>query len=203
VQKIFVDNEKIENAGDKGLGVLWKFPGGYGDLHFTVVNGEGVTAKEKTGFDGRFKDFMGRVTMVPFPKNESLSGLKIHAFVHRGQVEGGPFQARHRMIGAVSYQAASYYLMASYVAGQDGNGAADVDVTGYSIHGSLQVLQDVNVFGRMDGYKKSTTEYNRYTVGVDHTLAEGVRVSINDQVVVPTSGKTYENQMLAQVELKF
>lgn len=203
VKKTYQDEEGILKSADKGIGLGWKLPGGYGDLHAVYVNGEGNSAVELAANEGRFKDVLARMTIIPLPGDESLSGLKLHAYIQQGQVKGGAFQARHRMIGALSYQAASYHLMASYVTGQDGSGTADVDLTGFSVHGSIKPLKDVGVFGRMDSYKKSTTEYTRYTVGVDQKLAEGVRISLNDQMEVPTSGKTYENQVLAQVELKF
>jgi hypothetical protein len=188
VQKTYTDNESILKSADKGVGLGWKLPGGYGDLHAVYVNGEGNSAVELAAAEGRFKDVGARVTIIPLPADDQLNGLKLHAYIHRGQIKGGDFQARHRMVGAVSYQHSSFHVMGSYISGQDGSGTADVDLTGFSLHGSIKPLKDVGVFGRMDSYQK---------------LAEGVRISINDQMEIPTSGKTYENQVLAQMELKF
>jgi len=214
VQKTLQDQGGVLNSADLGVGALGKLPRGYGDYHFAYVNGEGYNKDELTKGDGRRKDGMLRVSVSPSKLlgTANLSALKVHGYVQQGHSKDGHLWLRDRYLAGVSYQTDKYHLMYSYLRGHDGDGAGNRVVNSWSAHGSYNLPRDCSVFGRYDRFRRRVAAgpeaYYRGTLGVDHKIAEGARISLNDQwldVDKTDSGsnKFNENQLMAQFELKF
>ncbi|MEK7288200.1 MAG: hypothetical protein AAB091_06545 [Elusimicrobiota bacterium] len=209
VQKVHADQEGLLASVDKGVGLLGKLPGGFGEYHATYVNGEGITSAEKTGLNGRHKDAMVRVSVSPMPEGP-LSGLRVHAYAQKGKIADGDFQKRDTYVGAVSQKTDRYHAMASFIQSKKGSGAVDVKKAGFSVHGALNFDRGFSVFGRYDGYDPNKDadddSYRRGTVGADYKLADGVRVAVSDQMLTYQTETTVmknENQLLFQFEAKF
>lgn len=210
IQKISADQEGLLIAADKGVGVAGQFPKGYGDYHLIYANGEGTTTVEKTGRDGRFKDTMFRLSIAPLTGTENLSKLKLHGYVHQGKIQAGDARRRDRYILALSNQTDRFHLMGSYAWALDGNGANNVKVRSYSLHGSIKLTKPMSLFARYDWYDPNKdiadNAHNRAIFGVDYKLTDGVRLSLNDQILTreaETAAQKDENQLLAQFEVKF
>ncbi|MBI4801599.1 MAG: hypothetical protein HY796_03650 [Elusimicrobia bacterium] len=217
VQKTNLAQAGVLNSADLGAGLVGKLPRGYGEYHAVYVNGEGYNKDEKSKKDGRRKDVMLRVSLVPFSNSPhsgigDLSGLKFHGYIQQGRVSDGARQLRDRYIAGVSYQKGKCHFMYYYLRGHDGDGTANRITNSWSAHGSYRLLRDFSLFGRYDSFRKAAAAgpeaYDRGTIGVDHKLADGARISLSDQwlqVVKSVSGsnKSNENQLMAQFELKF
>lgn len=227
VQKTYMDQQSALSSADKGVGVTYTIPKGYGDVHATFVNGEGYNVQESTSGDGRYKDVALRVSVVPMPENEWVGGVKLHMYVHNGQQASGEAKRRDRYLAGVSYQGSKGHLMYSAFKSYQGNntsisptptaGSYNRRTWGQSVHGSFKFHKSASVFGRFDTFSTEaarlsatnattshTDAFNRGILGVDYKLAEGVMVSLNDQWLTPLTGvKKNENQVLLQFEAKF
>lgn len=227
VQKTYLDQQSVFASADKGVGVLAKLPKGYGDFHAVYVNGEGYnnleTGTNGTGTqngNGRYKDVTARLTVVPLPEHELLSGIKMHGAVTQGQVQFGDARRRDRYAGGASYQHGMGHLMFSLARSVDGNGTRNINTNAYSLHGSLRPIKsfkDASIFARHDFFSKaatgataatSTDSFTRGIVGVDYKVSEGFRVSVNNQWLKPLTKnnarpKHYESILYTQFELKF
>lgn len=214
VQKTPMDQQGILNSADKGIGVLYSIPKGYGDVRAVYVNGEGYAVQETATGDGRYKDAGLRVSITPVPENERVGGVRLHMYVQNGQSGTGEAKRRDRYLAGVSYQGAKGHLMYSAVKSYTGNNAS-VGATfpnvptagsnnrrtwGQSVHGAYKVCKSASVFGRYDyfsveaarlGATSATTadtdSFSRGTLGVDYKLAEGMTVSLNDQWLTPNN----------------
>ncbi|MEK6536042.1 MAG: hypothetical protein AABZ63_00970 [Actinomycetota bacterium] len=227
VQKTHMDQQSLLNSADKGLGVLYTIPKGYGDVHAVYVNGEGYNVQEAVSGDGRYKDAAMRVSVTPVPENEWVGGVKLHMYVHNGQIASGEAKRRDRYLAGVSYQGSKGHLMYSASKSYQGNNTSNTATPsvgsynrrtwGQSLHGSVKVCKSASMFGRFDTFSTEaarlsgtgattahTDAFNRGILGVDYKLAEGVMVSLNDQWLTPLTGvKKNENQVLVQFEAKF
>ena len=214
-------------SADKGLGVLYTIPKGYGDVHAVYVNGEGYNVQEAVSGDGRYKDAAMRASISPMPENEWVGGVKLHMYVHNGQIASGEAKRRDRYLAGVSYQGPKGHLMYSASKSYQGNNTSNTAIPsvgsknrrtwGQSLHGSIKAGKSASVFGRFDTFSTEaarlsatgattthTDTFNRGIIGVDYKLAEGVMVSLNDQWLTPITGvKKNENQVLVQFEAKF
>ncbi len=210
ISKVFVDSEGVVSSADKGVGVLLKIPNDFGDFHAAHVNGEGTTAVEKTGKNGRHKDSMARLTLSPMVKFEPLSGLKLHGYIHNGRAQDGDNYLRDRVMGGVSYQHKRFHAMVSSFKARTGAGVKNTRSKGYSLHGSLKLPLSLSAFSRYDFYDPDTETSSdgraRTLWGVDYKVAEGVRISVNDQIVrqqLATNTSANENRLFFQLEMKF
>ena len=92
----FPNRLKKLGSTDIGLSVMHNLPKGYGDIHVSVVNGEGYHAAELN----KYKDFMGRLSVRPLPNYENLKGLMVNLYFGYGVPEEN--MVRHRLVGALT-----------------------------------------------------------------------------------------------------
>jgi hypothetical protein len=85
----------LERAGffassDVGIATLWTFPGNWGELYATIVNGPGYTSHETD----RFKDYAARISITPLShaRNKVLSTLAMTGWAYNGAI-GSSFAA--------------------------------------------------------------------------------------------------------------
>lgn len=222
VQKTYMDQQGLINPSDKGVGVLYTIPKGYGDVQAAYANGEGYNVQETANGDGRYKDAALRISVSPLPESAWVGGVKLHMYVQNGQQGAGEAKRRDRYLAGVSYQGPKGHLMYSASKSYQGNntatgalptaGAINRRTWGQSVHGSFKFHKSASVFGRFDHFSVQATSvgaaatdgFNRGILGLDYSLAEGVTVSLNDQWLTPLTGvKKNENQVLVQFEAKF
>lgn len=224
VQKVQLDQEGLLSSADGGVGLIGKLPKGYGSYHMVYVNGEGYNKDELAAGNGRAKDYMTRLTIVPLPEQINgvdLSGFNVHTFLQQGHIQSGEARRRDRYVFGASYKHALGYLMYSYYTGAQGDGTLNRKIDGWSMHGSVNLPRDFSLFARYDRNGKAgngetaasirSESWNRGIVGVDYKLADGARVALSDQWLTPVkpeavgtiTNKANENQLLAQLELKF
>lgn len=70
----------IPGSGDFGASYFTPLPGGYGEIHGGVFNGEGFTQPEVN----KYKSVQGRLTVRPFPNRGLAHGLRISGFFNAG-----------------------------------------------------------------------------------------------------------------------
>lgn len=76
--QVLTDYERYLNSTDLGVGVKYAFPSEFGDLHFTLVNGNGFNAGPE---NDNYKDSNLRVTLRPLAnKDYFLSVLGVYGF---------------------------------------------------------------------------------------------------------------------------
>ena len=85
----------LERAGffassDVGVATLWTFPGKWGELYATIVNGPGYTSHETD----RFKDYAARISITPLSnvRNKVWSTLAVTGWTYDGAI-GSSFAA--------------------------------------------------------------------------------------------------------------
>ena len=110
----FAERDGGLSSADTGIAAHTDLPGGYGDVHAGVYNGEGYTRAEVNGQ----KALMVRATVRPRPEGGSLlQGLRLTAYVHRDHVMRGA--ERHRYIGSVWYEHARLNAGVDYMTRDD------------------------------------------------------------------------------------
>jgi hypothetical protein len=157
---VFSDKEKKLSSTDRGLSILYKFPSDFGDMHFSVVNGEGYNNLETS----KDKDFMLRLSIRPLPFIDAAKGLMLHGYYGYGRADidknGEAEGVRKREIIALSYDYQFITLMGQYLRtldGKDTEGANPVEGSGYSIWARLNLnsifeINESGIFVRYDSF---------------------------------------------------
>jgi hypothetical protein len=70
----------IPGSGDFGVSYFTPLPGGYGEVHGGIFNGEGFTQAESN----KYKSVQGRLTIRPFPNKGLAHGLRVSGFYNVG-----------------------------------------------------------------------------------------------------------------------
>ena len=70
----------IPGSGDFGASYFTPLPGGYGEVHGGVFNGEGFTQPEVN----KYKSVQGRITIRPFPNRGIAHGFRVSGFYNAG-----------------------------------------------------------------------------------------------------------------------
>lgn len=75
---LFAEREVGLPSADVGLTMIQPLPGGFGEVHAGVYNGEGYTRSEANDQ----KAFVGRVTLRPLPDHSIGKGLRLLGYYH-------------------------------------------------------------------------------------------------------------------------
>jgi hypothetical protein len=70
----------IPGSGDFGASYFTPLPGGYGEFHGGIFNGEGFTQPEAN----KYKSIQARLTVRPFPNRGIANGLRVSGFFNAG-----------------------------------------------------------------------------------------------------------------------
>ncbi|MGC8894332.1 MAG: hypothetical protein ACP5QG_05745 [candidate division WOR-3 bacterium] len=194
VAKVITDEYKVLNTADRGLGLEYKFPSGYGSLYATYMNGEGF----KSGEVNEFKDMAGRLSVFPLAgmRNPALSGFGIHGYYHKGKP--GEDMVRDRTILGASYTFGDKLgLMGSYLMAEYGASDEPAKSGGYSawawfdIGKLVTTTQSFGLFGRYDSFDPDDEADNDATsfliAGAYYNFANGWQLALDYQ------GKTPQN----------
>ncbi len=197
VAKVMTDEYKILNTADKGVGVEYQLPSGYGSFSAAYMNGEGFKSSEKN----EFKDMAGRVSVFPLAGmgNPALSGFGIHGYYHMGTPAED--ELRNRMIGGASYAMGEKFgLMGSYLMAENGASDEPTKVAGYSAWAWVDAGKlmgspySFGFFGRYDSYDPDTEADDDATgliiAGAYFNFAKGWQVAADYQMSKPQDPDT-------------
>jgi len=110
----FAERDGGLSSADAGVSAHTNLPGGYGDIHAGVYNGEGYTRAETNDQ----KAMMLRATVRPLPAPSSaLRGLRLTAYVHRDHVMREA--ERHRFIGSAWFEHTRFNAGLDYLTRDD------------------------------------------------------------------------------------
>lgn len=184
---VFTDRIKKLSSTDRGISVLYKLPAGYGDMHFSVVNGEGYHSPERS----KDKDFMGRISVRPFPGMDYLKGLMLHTYYGYGRTDADSSNLdsegiRERLVLALSYDTPYITTMGQYLAAKDGIDTKDIkpsESSGYAVWAKLKferllnIENETGVFIRFDsfddGKKEKSGSHIYYIAGPYYYFVKG------------------------------
>lgn len=127
---VFAERDGRLSSSDTGISARTNLPGGYGDVHAGLYNGEGYARPEANDQ----KALMLRATVRPLPAGGSLvRGLRVTAYVHRDHVMRDA--VRHRFIGSAWYEHPRVNAGVDYITRSDqaAPGAPTIESDGYSI----------------------------------------------------------------------
>jgi len=198
VAKVLTDEYKVLNTADRGVGLEYKFPSGYGSAYAIYMNGEGF----KSGEVNEFKDMAGRLSVFPLAgMGQALSGLGIHGYYQMGKPDED--MVRNRMIGGVSYVMGDRFgLMGSYLMAENGASDNSTSASGYSAWawvdlGNLIFMgtkQSFGFFGRYDSYDPDSETEDDATSsiigGAYYNFAKGWQMALDYQMQKPQDPDT-------------
>jgi len=205
--KSFPDRVKKISSTDVGLSVLCNIPKGYGDIHVSVVNGEGYHKAEPN----KYKDFMGRVSISPLPNDDMLKGLKLHGYYGLGVPDED--LVRNRLVGALSYQGKALKVLGEYLGTWDGD--SDDSTTGAGFGGSvlcnlgaLMGKGNHGVFGKVEQFDPDTDTdddgHLRILVGVYCEAAKGLTFALDYEAKsYQAEGKDTDGMIALHTQVKF
>jgi hypothetical protein len=163
----FVERTGLLSSSDVGLTARAGVPGGYGDVHLGVYNGDTYTKGEANGQ----KAFQARASARPFPRHAFLKGARLHAFYdHDSPVAGG---MRERFVATFTFEHARANLGFDYLSAEDrASGLASattVESRGYSVWVTPRTAFGLEALFRYDHF-----EPNRATGGAKRETIAGV-----------------------------
>ncbi|MEO0211193.1 MAG: hypothetical protein ABIN66_04970 [candidate division WOR-3 bacterium] len=192
VAKVMTDEYKVLNTADRGLGLEYKLPSGYGSVHATYMNGEGF----KSGEVNEFKDMGARVSVFPLAgmNNPALSGLGIHGYYHLGKPTDDQVRGR-TIIGASYAYKENIGVMGSYLMAKSGSSDEPTNSSGYSAWAWFDLgkfvtkTQSFGFFGRYDNFDPNTEEEDDATsfliAGAYYNFAKGWQLALDYQTKTP------------------
>jgi len=225
---MFIERNGIFNSADIGINVVSLFgglmneeyqnkvnsayPGRYGSMALTVMNGGGYTASEKN----KNKVLEGRFTLRPLP--DVIPGLQFSYFgtTGKGNTAAEPDWTTNMVFG--SFESEPVVLTGQYYWGKgQQNGSNETKKDGYSFFTELKLydmfkdpINRFSVIGRFDHFNPDKTvkddENNRYIAGLAYYLDKPHKNMIlvdYDQVDYKDSSKKDDHrvQMTLQVAL--
>ena len=111
---LFAERDGGLSSADAGVSAHANLPGGYGDVHVGVYNGEGYQRAEVNDQ----KALMVRATVRPVPAADSvLNGLRLTAYIHRDHYLR--HAERHRLIGSAWFEHSRFNAGFDYLTRDD------------------------------------------------------------------------------------
>jgi hypothetical protein len=208
---MFAEREGLSpGSSDFGASYFAQLPGGYGEFHAGVYNGEGYAQPEAN----KYKSAQGRLTVRPFPDGGSIA----RAFRITGFVTAGWYAAdRPRHLGIVMGSIEHPHFVATLEAlkateNPTGPVSRDIDRSGWSVFlEPRQGLSGLAGIVRYDSYdpdrKLSGVESNRVIAGGAYWFvwprARVGAIVTNEQVRYDLASRPDENRLLAQMQVEF
>lgn len=211
ISKSFPDRLKYLSSTDMGVSALCNIPKGYGEIHVSVVNGEGYHKAEVN----KYKDFMGRVSISPLPSSDMLKGLKLHGYYGLGTPAED--EVRNRLVGAVSYKGCGLTILAEYLNTSDGLSNDDADpITGAGFGGSVVAnLSEImggkgnhGLFTKVEKFDPNTDVDDngnlRILAGIYCEMAKGLTFALDYEAMsYEEEGKDADGKIALHVQAKF
>ncbi|HUI11278.1 MAG TPA: hypothetical protein VL221_13190 [Bacteroidota bacterium] len=105
------DKFGLINTADLGLSASYVLPAKYGDVSFYMLNGTGYAAPEAN----RFKDYVLRATVCPFPNVDDLKGITLGGLGYFGSNGTTVALEKNRIGGFVGYNSPVVTLGSEYL----------------------------------------------------------------------------------------
>ncbi|NQU17696.1 MAG: hypothetical protein HQ564_06470 [Candidatus Saganbacteria bacterium] len=173
--KTLTDNYKFFSSADMGVAAIGYFDTSALNLswlrkidyHAIVMNGSGYKdAETNTG-----KDVGLTLKLVPL-----MWGKKDYVTTAIGYlVEDVPDGLAKKLTAMTSYQFSKPRKGIVFV---EYASQADSATGGIAIGGQYQIISDTNIFGRLDNYKKSGSDYVQNIVGAEYSWGENVKLAL-------------------------
>jgi hypothetical protein len=207
---MFAEREAlIPGSGDFGVSYFTPLPGGYGEIHGGVFNGEGFTQAEAS----KHKSVQGRLTVRPFPNKGLAHGFRISGFYNAGWYAAD----RPRRLGIVmgSYEHQRLVATLQAVAATENPSATtptDIDRNGWSVF--VEPRQGPSGWAgllRYDSFEADESlpdsEQQRIIAGGAYWFVwPRARVGLvltNEQVHYDSLTRLDDNRILAQMHVEF
>ncbi|OGR99370.1 MAG: hypothetical protein A3G85_06600 [Elusimicrobia bacterium RIFCSPLOWO2_12_FULL_39_28] len=187
VSKILEDIEGLLPASDRGVRLSGQIP--FFAYDAMIGNGEGTGSdgtggNETTSYSGggRFKDYTGKVAIIPFERTHELfKGLKLNALVHKG--EKNETTLRDRLYGGLSYESKYLNLAGNYFNADNSAQAAPSRGEGFSFYTVVTPIEKFWLFARFDKYDPDIhfggDSRMRFFSGLGYQVTKGVRVALD------------------------
>ena len=207
---VFSEREAlIPGSADFGVSYLTPLPGGYGEVHGGVFNGEGYTQTDPN----KYKSVQGRLTIRPFPGRGLANGLRLSAFYNAGWYA----EDRPRNLGIVmgSFEHTNLVVTLQTLAATESPSAVaprDIDRDGWSMF--IEPRQGpagwAGIF-RVDAFDPDDTlidnSQQRFIAGGAYWFvwprARLGLVATNEQVKYDAPSRLDENRLLLQTHVEF
>ena len=105
------DKYGLINTADLGLSACYTLPAKYGDVSVYMLNGPGYAAPEAN----RFKDYVVRATVYPFPNSEELKGLMVSGLGYFGSNGTAVALEKNRIGGFIGYNSSCVTVGSEYL----------------------------------------------------------------------------------------
>jgi hypothetical protein len=199
----------IPGSSDFGASYFAQLPGGFGEFHAGVYNGEGYAQPEVN----KYKSVQGRLTVRPMPDGSAITkAFRVSAFYNAGWYAGD----RPRRLGIVMGSFEHPHLVATIeglkATENPGPLPRDIDRTGWSLF--LEPRQ--GAAGLAGIFRYDAYDPDRDATGVEQSrvIAGGAywfvwprarvgAVVTNEQVRYDLASRPDENRLLAQMHVEF
>lgn len=202
----FPNRLKKLDSTDLGLSVMRDLPRGYGDIHISVVNGEGYHAAEVN----KYKDFMGRLSIRPLPNNANLKGLMANVYFGYGVPEKD--MSRHRLVGALTYQGKCLAMIGEYLGSWDGDSDDPINGAGFASSmrfdlGKLVGADSYGVLGKMERFDPNIDQEDdsqfRILVGIYYEVVSGLKFALDYEALSHEGNGDTEGTIALHTQTKF
>ncbi len=198
----------IPGSADFGLGYLQGFPGEYGEIDISAVNGEGFKSAEAN----KFKSGQARVTIRPFPRIDLARGVRVSGFYEEAYL--GPDQPKRMVLGMLSYEHRYFVFTGQYLEVIERNGPLTnlIGSEGFSFFLEGRLPRGWAAIARIDQLDPDVSKHNdshtRQIYGIAYWLEwqrVNVGVLVDDEQVIyqPKAGKPYEHRLFFQTQVSF
>ena len=199
----------IPGSADFGASYFTPLPGGYGEIHAGVYNGEGFTQTDPN----KYKSVQGRLTLRPFPSRGAANGFRLSGFYNAGWYAAD----RPRRLGILMGSFEHTHLVATLqgLAATESPSAVtpvDIDRSGWSVF--VEPRQGPSGWAgivRVDSFDPDDSlldnSQRRVVAGGAYWFIWprsrfGVVVT-NEQVHYDVAGRPNDNRLLVQTHIEF
>jgi len=207
---MFAEREAlIPGSGDFGASYFLPLPGGLGEAHAGIFNGEGFTQAEAN----KFKSLQGRFTLRPFANRGVAHGLRLTGFYNAGWYAAD----RPRRLGIVmgSFEHRRLVATLQRLVGTDNPSALtprDIDRHGWSAF--VEPRQGPSGWAALLRYDSFEADESLVDNGQRRVIAGGAYwfvwprarvglVATNEQVHYDAPARLDDNRLLVQTHIEF
>lgn len=173
VEKTLTDKYSFFGNGSADLGLAALGSLGLVDYHFTLMNGAGYKSAETD----TLKNLALTLKVVPVMWDKKNKLTVAAGYVYEG-LDLSSFDtgaATKKLTAMAGYNFSRGILFVEYA----NNSASSATPGGTSVGGQYQLLANTNLFGRIDNYKKSGSDYVYNIAGVEYNWGKNVKLALD------------------------
>lgn len=183
-------------TADLGASVTYTLPEKFGEVAAYILNGEGFTNPESN----RFKDYVVRATLTPFPANDLLKSFTVGGYSYIGTTGSKRALKKHRFGGLIGYSYSIASVGAEYNIRKDAPTNPDTVFSGnvFSVFGEVKapfepVKNKLSLIWRYDvsepNESKGRDMLRFYVLGLAYKVSDKLTVVFDRQDLI-AEGKT-------------